>query len=119
MNFAGCKPQFLTKKLYNGLHGCLYISQLTGNNQRPTETIHKAKLDICALHCNICGNNNCFPRSKTDESQRLSGMIFAFVNTNVQSQILVDTLIRRIQDVCHANFFPGYTDTGHTELFAF
>ena len=83
MNLAHCKAKSLIKKSNYFFHRCLYLCQSAGQNQCPTESVHKSNLNICTLECYICSNHNCFPRCKTQKSDRLSCVILTFMSSNM------------------------------------
>ena len=83
MNLAHCKAKSFIKKSNYILHSCLHLCQSASQNQCSAESIHKTNLDICTLECYICSNYNCFPRCKTQKSNRLSCVILTFMSSDM------------------------------------
>ena len=61
----------------------LYLSQSSRKDQRSAETVHKPDLNMCAFHRHICSDHNRLPGRKPDQTDRLSRMVFSFMNTDM------------------------------------
>ena len=91
VNAAGMEAQDFSKKFHDLLNCGLYLGQAARNNQRSAEAIHKANLHISAFHCNVSSYYNRFPGGKAYQTDGFPCVVFSFMNTNVQPQILIDT----------------------------
>ena len=101
------------------LHCSLYLRQTSGKNQGAAETIHKSNLYIGAFYSHVCCNYNSLPWSKPNQSNGFSCMILTFMNSDMQSQIVIDTGLGGSQDMCQTYLLAGNPDTGETQSFSF
>ena len=93
MDFTGFKSKHLIKEPDNFLHCRLNLAEPSGKDQRTAKPVHKPNLNVCCLNRHIRSDNYCLPGSKPDHSHSFSSVILPLMNTNMKSQIFINTCL--------------------------